>query len=77
MCLGAEVSPEMPRMKSKAVPEGNGLFPQDEAGSAEPTIAGTHRASKEGFNRMDKHLEKVTGMLRRTNQRLAGMQHQA
>ena len=77
MCLDVGVNPKIPRTKSKAVPEGNGPFPHDEYGSCEPTTADIYPLLKERFDKTDKHLKKLTGEMKRTNQRLAGLQHQA
>ena len=62
--------------KSKAVPKGNGPFPQDESGSGEPTMEDIYRPLKEGFDKMGKHLEKLTGTMNRTKQFLARLQLQ-
>ena len=77
MCLDVEVNPKMPRTKSKAVSEGNGPFLRNKAGFGELTGKETYRALKEGFDRADKHLEKFTGRIQMTIQRLTGLQHQA
>ena len=37
-CLGAEVSPKMPRTRSKALSEANDPVTRDEYGSGEPTL---------------------------------------
>ena len=65
MPLVAKVSPKMPRAKSKAVSEGNGLVIQDESGYDELTIAELYRVLKERFDGMDSHVEKLTGKIRK------------
>ena len=55
----------MPRAKSKAVSEGNGLVIQDESGYDELTIAELYRVLKERFDGMDSHVEKLTGKIRK------------
>ena len=77
VCLDVEVSPNMPRTKSKAVSEGNSPVPQDKFGSGKLTMAEQCRVSKEVFNRTKRHLEELTGEMRKTNQRLARLQLQA
>ena len=37
-CLGAEVSPKMPRTRSKALSEDNDPVTRDESGSGDPTM---------------------------------------
>ena len=45
----------MPQKESEAVPEGNGLVPQqEEFGSGEPTLADVYRFFEEGFDRQQK-----------------------
>ena len=61
MCLDAKVDPKMPRMKRKAVSEGNAPDPHDESGSGIPTMAGIYRIFKEGFDKMDKPSENLLG----------------
>ena len=71
----------MPRKWSKAVPEGNGPVPHlDDLGSRRPMMADLYRMFGERFNRRGEHLEMVselTGMLRATKKRLAGLEHEA
>ena len=86
VCFGADVNPKMPRTETKAVPEGNGPIPHDDYGSGEPIMAELYRVFKEGFYRMNKHFDIMTNKFdrhkiqrnedKRTNQRLAGLQHQ-
>ena len=50
--LGAEVSPNMSRNRSKAVPEGNDSVPHhSEFGSDEPTMVDLYRMLEESFDR--------------------------
>ena len=57
--LGAEVYPEIPRKKSKDVPQGNGPVPYcDELGCGEPMMADLYRMLKKSFDRMDKNLDR-------------------
>ena len=65
----------MPRIKSKAVPEGNGPVPHhDEFGFDEPTMADLYRMIKERFDRSDEKFDERTETMKATNQRLAGLQ---
>ena len=76
MVLGAEVQPEIPRKWSKAVPEGNGLVPQqDEFGLEQPTLAEFYRMIEEGFDRSDRKLDELIEKTREGNRRLAGLLH--
>ena len=50
MCFDVKVNPKMPRTKSKAVPEGNGSFPPNKAGSGELTMAKPDRLLKNKFD---------------------------
>ena len=77
MCLDVKVSLRITRTNSKAVSENNGPVPHDESWFSEPTIADIHRLLKQGLDQMDKHLRTLTAEMKRTNQRLAGVQHQA
>ena len=73
-----EVNPEMPRNRSKAVPEGKSPFPHhDEFGSGEPTMTELYRMLEERFDRSDKQLHELIGKMRATNPRLADLQHHA
>ena len=71
----------MPRKWSKAVPKGNGPVPyHDQLGSREPTMVDLKKMFEVKIDRMDKDLERMskrTGMLRATNQRSAGLPHEA
>ena len=51
----------MPRMENKAVPEGNGLVPQqEEYGSNEPTLlADFYRLFDERFDRWDRKFDEM------------------
>ena len=78
VCLSAKVNHEIPRTKSSAVPEGNVPFPHVDYGSGEPTMmAVVYRLLKQGFNKLNKHLDKLTVKIRATNQHLSGLQLQA
>ena len=76
---GAEVNnPEMPQKKNKAVPDCNGLVPyHDEFGSDQLTMADLYRIIKERFDRSDKQFDELAENIRVTNQRLAGLEHEA
>ena len=51
----------MPRKKSEAVPEGNGLAPQqEEFGSGQPMLAGVCRMMEELFDKSDLNSIKKT-----------------
>ena len=68
----------MPRKWSKGVPESNGSVPHhDEFGSDQPTMADLYRMSKERFDRLSKQFGGLTEKRRVTNQRLAGLEHEA
>ena len=69
--LGAEVNPEMPRNRSKAVPEGNNSVPHhDVFGSDQPTMANLRRTIEERFDRSDnKQFDDRSEKIRVTNQR--------
>ena len=81
--LNVKVYPEMPRKKSKAVPEGNGPIPQDKSGLGGLTMEEMRRLfSKE----LDKCLDEETSHFdlrledtkeKKTNQCLAGLEHEA
>ena len=90
MVLGAEVYPEMPRNRSKAVPEGNDPVPhQDEFGPDQPAMmADVYRRIEGIFNRQlnlmkshfdqqDKKLDELTKEMRETRQRLADLEQDA
>ena len=55
----------------------NGPVLHDGYWSGELTMAALYRVLKEGFDSKDKYLEKLTRMMKRTNQRLAGLQRKA
>ena len=56
--LSAEAFPKMPRKESEAVPEGNGLVPQqEELGSGEPTLADVYRLFEERFDKQQKIMD--------------------
>ena len=68
----------MPRNRSKAVPKDNGLIlHQDEFESREPTMADLNQMFEEGFDKINKNLDKKLDELmertRKTKQRVAGM----
>ena len=68
----------MPRNRSKAVPEGSGPVPHhDEYGSDHSTMADLYRMVKERFDRSYKQFDDLTEKMRVTNQRLAGLEHEA
>ena len=75
----------MSRKKSKVVPEGNDLVPQDTSGLGEITMEELRRiifeATDKSFEKLVKQLDRMpelTGMLlRATNQHLAGLEHEA
>ena len=83
--LDAEAYPKMPRNRSKAVPEANGPVPQhDKFGPDQPTLVDIHRLFEEKIdgqlNLMKCHfdeLDKLMEKMRETNQRLAGLEHDA
>ena len=74
MILGAEACPEMPRQKSKGVPEGSGPVPQDTSGLGGITMVEVRRIFSEV---LDKHLSENTDILRAENQRSAGLEYYA
>ena len=68
----------MPWKKTKDVPEGNSSVPHHkEFGSDQPTRANLYRMIKEQFNKSDKQVDELTEKIRATNQRLAGLEHEA
>ena len=82
MVLGAEVYPDIPRNRSKTVPEGNGPVPKhDEFGPDQPTLADMYRLFEERIdrqlNQMKSHFDELTDKIRDTRQRLAGLQNDA
>ena len=59
--LDVEVNPEIPRKRSKAVPEGNGPFSHpDGFVSGELTMAELYRMLEEKNNIMDKIFDRMT-----------------
>ena len=72
--LGAEAYPEMPRKKSKGVPEGSGPVPQDTSGLGGITMVEARRIFSEVLN---KHLPEITDILRAENQRSADLEYDA
>ena len=76
--LGVEVNPEMPRSRSKAVPQGNHPVPHhDEFGSDQPTTAKLYGIIGERFDRSDKQFDDLTENMRVANQRSACLEHEA
>ena len=75
----------MPQKESEAVPERNGLVPQqEEFGSDQPTLAGEYRIFGERFEGqlrgVTSHLEKMDELseeMRATEQRLADLEQDA
>ena len=68
----------MPRKQGKAVPESNDLVSHhDEFESGEPTMADLYRMIIEQFDRSDDQCNELTENMRLTNQRLAGLEHEA
>ena len=60
VCFDVEVSPKMPRTRSKAVSECKGLVLHDKSGSGESTMTEIHRVLKQGFDiRMDKYFDRM------------------
>ena len=72
--LDIKINPKMPRTKSKAVSECNVPVPQEESGLSELTMAEMYQRLKYALDKTDKHLETLTGEIRKTNQCLAGLQ---
>ena len=61
--LDVEVIPKMPRIRSNAVREGNnGPVPYYDYGSGEPAMAELFRVLKKGFDRMDKHFDRMISL---------------
>ena len=68
----------MPRNWSKAVPEGNGpVLHQDEFGPDQTTMADLYRIIIKRFDKSDKQFDELIEKTRETNQRLAGLEHEA
>ena len=68
----------MPRNWSKAVPEDNGLVPQqEEFGSDQPTLADIYRLFEESFDRQLKIMDKLVEDMRATEQLSASLKHDA
>ena len=68
----------MPRKESEAVPEGNGLVPQQEQfGSDQPTMADVYRMIEELFDRSDRKFDELTGEMRGTRRRVASLEEDA
>ena len=64
--------------KDKAVSESNGPVPHhDGFRPDEPTLVDLYRMIKERFSRSDKYFDGPMEKMRVTNQRLAGLQHEA
>ena len=68
----------MPWKQGKAAPEGNGpVLHHGQFGSDQPTLVDLYRIVKEQFDRSDKQFNVLTEKMRVTNQRLAGLEHEA
>ena len=68
----------MPREESEAVPQDNGLVPQqEEFGSSQPTLVDIYRMVEKLFDKPDRRLEKLTEDLRSMNQRVASLEQDA
>ena len=68
----------MLRKESEAVLESNGPVPQQgKFGSGEPALADVYRMFKERFNRWDRTLEKLSGEMRVTSQRVSSLEQDA
>ena len=77
VCLDFKLSPKIPRTRSKTVSEGNDIVPHDKSGFSEATMDETYRVLRKTFNRIDRHLEELTGNMSKISQHLAGLQLQA
>ena len=82
MVLDVKVDPEMPRIKRKAVPQGNGPVPQDKSGLGGLTMEEMRlifaKEIGKSFDRRTSHFDHEIGREdkeKNTNQRLAGLQH--
>ena len=70
--LGAEVSPEMTRNRSKAVRKGNGpVAHHDEFECDEPMLVESYRLIKKLFDRSDKQFDELTEKMRAPRQRFS------
>ena len=68
----------MPRKEGKAVPEGNDPVPQqEEFGSGHSTLVDVYRMIEKLFDKSDRRLEKLLNEMRRMDQRLASLEHDA
>ena len=77
MVLDVEVYPEMPRMWSKAVPEGDGPVPHDEVGPNQPSMADLYRMIEALLDRSDRKLDELTETMRAKGQRSTGLKQDA
>ena len=85
MCLDVDVNPNMPRAKSKAVPEDNGHFPHDDCRSAGGLMM--EKIYRTFVDELGKCFDRKTGHFdqrfkdreeeNKNAQYLAGLQHQA
>ena len=68
----------MPRMENRAVPEGNGLVPQqEEFGSGKPTLADFYRLFDKKNDRSGRKLEKLSDEMRVMSQRVSSLEQDA